>query len=175
MNSYLAKSFRGERGSGWSWKKWFGLLLLGFIGGVVADQVWTARGPVELIISTVAPAVSDLPGISENRMPEIWSESGNISVRFPEKNSVIQSPLSVEGMERTFEQNVVLRLRDSKGGELVKTAVTGTAPDVGLHGLYRAELLFDRPKTKTGILEVFQASAKDGSEIDKVTMPVRFE
>ena len=30
-------------------------------------------------------------------------------------------------------------------------------------------------ESETGILEVFQYSAKDGSQIDKVTIPVVFE
>lgn len=137
-------------------------------------EIMKTKMPVELIISEP---------VSDNEMqvgngeapPEVWSDGGNISVRTPQPNAVVKSPLVVEGMQRTFEQNVVIRLRDGKDNELVRTAVTGTAPEIGIHGPYRAELVFDKPSTRTGTLEVFQISAKDGSEIDKVTMPVRFE
>lgn len=148
------------------------VFIAGVVGGVIIDQMLAARKPIELIVS--APSQDVPENLGEEAPPEVWSESGNISVRTPEPNALVKSPLIVEGMERTFEQNVVLRLRDGKGVELVKTVTTGTAPDLGIHGPYRAELVFEKPKTKTGTLEVFQGSPKDGSEIDKVTVPVRF-
>lgn len=134
-------------------------------------NVLSARKPVELVISTPPPSTpSDVV-----EAPEVWSDSSNISVRIPQPNAIVRSPLIVEGLERTFEQNVVLRLRDGKGNELAKISTTGTAPDLGIHGPYRAQLSFDKPKTRSGTLEVFQGSPKDGSEIDKVTIPLRFE
>lgn len=151
------------------------VFIAGLVAGVSADQFFNARKPIELIIS--APR-QDFPAENQDGQAspdEVWSESGNISVRIPQPNTLIKSPLIVEGMERTFEQNVVLRLRDGNGNELVKTFTTGTAPDLGIHGAYRAELIFEKPKTKSGTLEVFQGSPKDGSEIDKVTIPLRFE
>lgn len=152
------------------------VFIAGVVGGVVIDQKLSAQKPIELIVSAPRQEVSQ-ESAGVNSAPEVWSESGNISVRSPQPNGLVASPLIVEGMERTFEQNVVLRLRDGNGIELVKLSTTGTAPDAGIHGLYRAELIFEqsKTKTKTGTLEVFQSSAKDGSEIDKVTVPVRFE
>lgn len=147
------------------------ILVLGFVGGFVTATAWSVRQPVELIISTPSPPET----VAATSGEEVWSESGNISVRTPRPSTVVVSPLVVEGLERTFEQNVVIRLKDGKDNELAKVATTGTAPDVGLHGPYRAELTFAQSKTRSGTLEVFQNSSKDGSEIDKVTVPVRFE
>lgn len=175
MRSYSShSSFQpaGKRGKPFKWLI-IGLVF-GFIGGVATATAVIIRKPVEFVISMPRPDVP-LENRGASAQPEVWSDSGNISVRTPQPNTVVASPLVVEGMERTFEQNAVLRLRDGKGAELTKVAVTGTAPDAGIHGSYRAELQFDKPKTKTGTLEVFQASAKDGSEIDKVTIPLRFE
>ncbi|OGL66081.1 hypothetical protein A3B21_00740 [Candidatus Uhrbacteria bacterium RIFCSPLOWO2_01_FULL_47_24] len=174
MRAYSSNAFRAPKRSRGLWK-WFLLALIaGFAGGFVVANILSVRKPVELIIS--APVAPDnTVGDTEQTAVNIWSESGNISVRAPQPNDLITSPLVVEGMERTFEQNVVIRLRDGKGNELVKIAVTGTAPDLGIHGPYRAELIFEKPKTSTGTLEVFQGSAKDGSEIDKVTISLRFE
>ena len=148
------------------------VFIAGVVAGVVIDQMLTVRKPIGLIVSAPRQEVPEENG--ESAPPEVWSESGNISVQTPQPNALVKSPLIVSGMERTFEQNVVLRLRDGKGVELIKTFTTGTAPDLGIHGPYRAELKFETPKTKTGTLEVFQGSAKDGSEIDKVIIPVRF-
>ena len=175
MRAYSSNSFKiSKRGNKMSWIWTAFLLGAGFIGGIAIDQKLSMRKPVELIIST---PVQELPqgSVVETGLPEIWSESHNISVRSPQPNELVRSPFKVEGLERTFEQNVVLRLRDGKGNELVKIFTTGAAPDAGIHGPYRTELAFEKPATKTGTLEVFQASAKDGSEIDKVTVPVKFE
>lgn len=171
MRTYSANFFRPANRPGKPWRGMLFVFIVGVVGGVIIDQALSARTPVELIIS--APALPETAEVVA--APELWSESKNISVRVPKSNQVVASPLVVEGLERTFEQNVVVRLRDGKGGEMVKVAVTGTAPDVDIHGPYRAELKFEKPATKTGTLEVFQASAKDGSEIDMVSVPVRFE
>lgn len=150
---------------------WLVVFVLGFVGGFIVATGFSVREPIQLEISTPPPPET-ITGETED---EIWSESGNISVRTPKPDASVSSPLIVEGLERTFEQNVVVRLKDAGERELAKVAVTGTAPDLGIHGPYRAELAFDRPRTREGTLEVFQESPKDGSEIDKVTVPVRFE
>src|SRR3989338_2463032 len=174
MRAYSANSFKPQKRGGKPWMWILFVFIAGVVAGGVIDQKLSAREPIELIVS--APR-QDIPANNpdEQSAPEVWSESGNISVRIPQPNALVKSPLVVEGMERTFEQNVVLRLRDGNGNELVKTFTTGTAPDLGIHGAYRAELIFEKPKTKSGTLEVFQGSPKDGSEIDKVTIPLRFE
>ncbi len=175
MRSYSShSSFRPTPRRGKAFRFLLIGLVFGFIGGVATATGVIIRKPVEFVISMPRQG-----SLSENSggqaAPEVWSDSGNISVRIPQPNTVVTSPLVVEGMERTFEQNVVLRLLDGKGNEVVKTSTTGTAPDAGIHGSYRAELKFENPGTKTGTLEVFQGSAKDSSEIDKVIIPLRFQ
>ena len=172
MRAYSSSALRPAK-KRWPWKLHLVLLTLGFAGGFASAHILQFRKPVELIISTPGPETGGAGEIVT--VPEVWSDSGNISVRIPQPNAIVSSPLAVEGMERTFEQNVVLRLKDGKGNEFIKTAVIGTAPDAGIHGPYHAELTFEKPATRTGTLEVFQGSPKDGSEIDKVTVPVRFE
>ncbi len=171
MRAYGSKSFGSPRRSGGKWKRWFLVFVFGFVGGFVVATAFSVREPIQLEISTPLPPET----VEEDPEEQIWSASGNISVSTPKPNTVVSSPLIVEGLERTFEQNVVVRLKDAGDRELAKVAVTGTAPDAGIHGPYRAELTFETPATKTGTLEVFQGSPKDGSEIDKVTIPVRFE
>ncbi|KKU71749.1 MAG: Lipoprotein LpqB, GerMN domain protein [Parcubacteria group bacterium GW2011_GWA2_47_26] len=143
-------------------------------------NVFNIRKPIELVVTTVQPNQNPSAAIVNTDLeaqapPEIWSEGENISVRMPQPDSLVTSPLIVEGLARTFESDVVLRLKDDKGEELVKTFTTANAPDAGLYGPYRAELIFEKPRARAGTLEVFELSAKDGSEINKVTVPVRFE
>ena len=173
MRAYSAHSFRPQKRT----KPWRFLvyLMIGFIGGFVVATILNARKPVELVISTSRPNLTvenDNLGGTEQ---ESWSESKNISVRAPQVNAMVTSPLIVEGLQRNFDQKVVVRLKDAKIIELAKVEVVGTAQDFGIYSLYRAELTFEKPKTKTGMLEVFQNSLKDKSEIDKITVPVRFE
>ncbi len=175
MRSYSShSSFRPVQRSGKAFRFLIIGLVFGFIGGVATATGVIIRKPVEFVISMPSQEISTQQSDAQ-ALPEAWSDSGNISVRTPQPNMIVASPLIVEGMERVFEQTVVVRLRDGKGAEIIKTSVIGSAPDAGIHGPYRAELKFDIPKTKTGTLEVFQVSAKDGSEIDKVTIPLRFE
>lgn len=182
MRAYGSKSFGEKKRSGKSWRWLIYGLIFGFVGGFAAATAINVREPIQLVIT----APSDLPAdlteqevapetAEEEAVYEIWSDSKNISVQNLQPNTLVRSPLIVEGLERTFEQNVVLRLKDAGGRELAKTFTTGNAPDMGIHGPYRAELTFDRPRTRAGTLEVFQNSPKDGSEIDKVTVSVRFE
>jgi len=177
MRAYSSNSFRGSsRSSGSAWKRTFITFVVGLICGIIIATLLNARRPVEVVFSGPPASPMQTPEtVVDTETPAIWSESKNISVRTPVPNARVRSPLSVEGLERTFEQNVVVRLKDGKDNELAKIAVTGTAPEPGIHGPYRAELTFEKPATKTGTLEVFQGSPKDGSEIDKVTIPLRFE
>lgn len=171
MRAYGSRAFAPRKRGSTRWKGVLAALLVGLVSGFVASTALNVRAPIELTISTPPLPETFEDGASD----EIWSASNNISVRAPRPNALVASPLVVEGLERTFEQNVVVRLKDAGGRELAKVAVTGTAPDLGIHGPYRAELIFDTPRTSSGVLEVFQNSPQDGSEIDKVVVPVRFE
>ena len=103
------------------------------------------------------------------------NSSVNIIVTFPQSGETVTRPFTVTGEARTFEQHVSLRLSQTDGKILVEDFTTATAPDLGIFGPFEKQLQYPVPSQSTGVLEVFQASPKDGSEIDKVTIPVRFE
>lgn len=184
MRSYPAGSLSvPRRGQGFSaWRLGLSGLGLGFFLGFISAYLLTQRKPIEFTIDYSTPEVSlsaedKLPPSNPTRqdLPELWSVSGEISVRIPAPQAFIKTPLIVEGLARTFENNVQLRLSDSSGKELTHTFTEAHAPDLGLHGPYRVELRFDLPTTTTGVLEVFELSAENGQEINKVTVPVRFK
>ena len=173
MRAYSAHSFRPQkRARPW---RFLVYLMVGFIGGFVVATMLNARKPVELVISTPRTNLTVEEDNLGGTEQELWSESKNISVRAPQANAIVKSPLIVEGLQRNFDQKSVARLQAAKMAELTKVEVVGTAQDFGIYSLYHTELTFEKPKTKTGTLEVFQNSLKDKSEIDKVTVPVRFE
>jgi hypothetical protein len=128
---------------------------------------------------TATDAQNTQPTTSEPSRPTtstpVPTASENIRVTLPGVDSLVSSPMLVRGEARVFENNVSLRLTDADGGLLAETFATAEAEDIGLFGPFEISLSFSRPATSTGLLEVFEASARDGSEINKVTIPVRFE
>lgn len=121
-----------------------------------------------------APATAGDAASSEVAKP-IESQSGNIKVSQPQSDSLISSPLLVKGQARVFENTFQMVLKDADGKEVVKKTVTAAAPDAGQFGDFGELLIFDNPKTDKGTLEVFDLSAKDGSVIDLVKIPVKFK
>lgn len=102
------------------------------------------------------------------------SESGNIKVDKPRAGTAVSSPLLVKGEARTFESTFQIRLKDSGGKIIKEKTATYQASDTGQFGAFGELLIFDKPETDTGTLEVFSLSAKDGTEIDKITIPLKF-
>jgi len=100
--------------------------------------------------------------------------SNNIEVLSPRGGDSVKSGFAVKGNARVFENVVSIRLSDSEGNSLVETTTNTNAPDAGQFGPFEKMLTF-QTNSDTGTLEVFQYSAKDGSEIDKVTIPLLFK
>lgn len=100
--------------------------------------------------------------------------SENIEVLSPRSGDLVKSGFRVEGNARTFENNVRIRLTDEEGNVLIDTFTMADAEDMGKFGPFEKILNF-KSTANGGTLEVFQNSAKDGSEIDKVEIPLIFE
>jgi len=98
----------------------------------------------------------------------------NIIVTKPLSNDVISSPVEITGRARVFEGTVLYRLKDANEKLIAKNFTTAKigAPE---WGFYSAKLEFELPNTKTGWLEVYTESAKDGSEQDLIRLPIVFE
>jgi len=133
---------------------------------------WKQAGKEPPVVIPEAPAEDvAAPVVGE----PVVSESGNIKVTQPQPDSLAASPMLVKGQARVFESTFQLVLKDGDGKEVTKKTVTYTAEDPSQFGDFGELLLFDAPKTDTGTLEVFDNSAKDGSVIDLVTIPVKFK
>lgn len=98
--------------------------------------------------------------------PRIW-------VTHPAENQVVGFPLLVKGSAMVFEGNVNIRLLDKTGEKLAEGATTATE-GMG-RGDFEYRLTFAPPSPGQGKLEVFWTSPKDGSILDKVTVPVRWQ
>lgn len=103
------------------------------------------------------------------------SDGGNTVVTAPLDGDVVGDPVTITGRAIAFENNINIRIMDGRGNILKETYATTDAREVGQFGNFSVTVNYADPSTPTGIIEVFQISARDGSEIDKVTIEVRFE
>jgi hypothetical protein len=87
----------------------------------------------------------------------------------------------VTGEARVFENQFSWRLTTNSGELLGQGDVTALVPsDADEYGPiefvpFEFGVMFPAPKESSGILEVFDFAAKDGSEIDKVRIPLKFK
>lgn len=96
-----------------------------------------------------------------------------ISVRQPRPQDIVDDPLGVCGVGTGFEGTIEARVRASNGAELKRVPVR--AGGTGVWGNFQVRIdLPGRPPTSRGTLEVFETSERDGSEINKVVVPVVF-
>lgn len=99
----------------------------------------------------------------------------NIVVYAPSAGETVGLPIVVAGEARTFESNVLARVRDADGAELALRFTTARSPDAGELGPFEIRFTsYPAPKGTKGSVEVFEESAKDGSEINKVIVPITF-
>ena len=99
----------------------------------------------------------------------------NIRITEPQPNDAIGLPFTLRGEARVFEGAFNYRLKDYDGTVLIERFATAHGIDAGQFGPFEISVSYPEPKGKIGILEVFDYSAKDGSEIDMVSVPVRFQ
>ncbi len=98
------------------------------------------------------------------REPAIWVTS-------PAAGEKVTSPINLHGSASVFEGTVNYRLRDDTG--IILAEGFTTAPMYESHrGDFYTSVPFEPTAAGQGQLEVFTQSGKDGSEIDKVIIPV---
>ena len=103
------------------------------------------------------------------------ANEANIQVTAPTTNQTVSSPLALTGKAREFENVFNYRVKDADGTILGQNHLQYTAEDAGSFGYFSVHVSFDAPTSNHGTIEVFALSARDGSEIDKITIPVQFQ
>lgn len=95
-----------------------------------------------------------------------------IDIRQPHPIDIVGDPILVCGVGGAFEATFEARVRDANGAAFVETTITAGS------GSGLSEISFQLPTgvppTTQGSVEVFALSAEDGSEINKVIIPVVF-
>ncbi|HUG06800.1 MAG TPA: Gmad2 immunoglobulin-like domain-containing protein [Candidatus Limnocylindria bacterium] len=97
------------------------------------------------------------------------------AVYSPRPGATVSRDLNVIGVARAFEATGSWRVRDSSGREVAKGIFTTSVGTSAVWGTFafRTQL----PATVSGnvTLEVFQASARDGSDVNKVEIPLQIQ
>ncbi len=114
------------------------------------------------------------PPVSIAATPTIPQIEKNINIQTPKMNAEINSGFLLSGTARVFENVVTYRLKDTKNNILAQGNLIAAAPDIGQFGPFETNVSYSAPVTQFGYLEVFTLSAKDGSEIDKQILYLKF-
>lgn len=97
-----------------------------------------------------------------------------ILVESPAVGDSVTSPLRLRGTANTFEATFMIRLEDAQGRALAEDFATATSGS-GTRGTFDVTLPFEVAEAGPGTLVVFESSAKDGSPIHVVEIPLELE
>ncbi len=105
----------------------------------------------------------------------------NIIVAYPEAGAVLGDQFTVSGQARVFENQFNLRLSRLASGtaeKIFEQPLTSDARDAGEFGAFSHQVdmldYYSRVSDGDYLLEVFDYSAKDGAEIDKASVPIKY-
>jgi nucleoid-associated protein YgaU len=96
-----------------------------------------------------------------------------ISVRHPKAHDIVDDPVEVAGVGTGFEGTLSARLRDAAGHELATKSFAAGGTGIWGNFFFRIDVP-GVPAKARGTLEVYEVSAKDGSEIHKHVIPILF-
>jgi hypothetical protein len=102
-----------------------------------------------------------------------WEElSPAILVESPLPFAAVTSPLRISGTANTFEAAFLVNVTDGEGLVVYDEPAMATS-GTGTRGTFDITATFPIPRPGSGTVIVFEASAKDGSRINIVELPVR--
>lgn len=107
-------------------------------------------------------------------IPKAWpAPQAAIEVFSPVAGGLYHSPIEIIGNSLTFEAVVNIRLSLTDGTVLAERTTMGGGTEHKFFDTYiRFEILSGDPQPQDAVLDVFEVSAKDGSEINKVSIPI---
>lgn len=153
------------------------VLFTGVFAGYILGWYYSPTADKQnIIIKTTGNTAIIAPTSSVNKLDGIMiSDSGNVLVSVPRPGDTITTPLIINGLVRAFENRVQVRLKNKDGIEVRRTSFTAKKGEVGTYIALSVDLTFAQPTVpQDGVLEVFTLAPKDGSEVDKVSIPIKF-
>jgi Immunoglobulin-like domain of bacterial spore germination len=117
--------------------------------------------------ATTEPTATSEP----TRSPVDHGPPGPIEVTEPARGATVTSPVTISGTADVFEATVSIRILDATNNVLAETFTTATC-GTGCRGDYTIDVPFSVNTPQQGVIQVFEVSAKDGSMINTVRIPV---
>jgi len=116
------------------------------------------------------PASTAVPNVCQTNPSPVNPADPNIIVRSPEQGAVVTSPLVISGQARVFEAQFNVTLYGELGGVIAET--TGMTEQGQVLSPFQVELTFAVSREQPACLWVYDLSAKDGSRMDVVQVPI---
>lgn len=110
------------------------------------------------------PFSRDLSVVNE---PVIWVDS-------PAAGQTVSGPMLIKGSARVFEATVSYRIKDASGNVLAE-GFTNASEGAPGRGDFMTRVGFTTNGPGKGQLEVFETSMKDGSDLNKVVIPIKWK
>jgi Immunoglobulin-like domain of bacterial spore germination len=103
--------------------------------------------------------------------PSTPAPLGPIEMTEPVRGATVTSPITISGTADVFEATVSIRIIDANNNTLAET-VTAATCGTGCRGDFTIDVPFSVNTEQPGVIQVFEVSAKDGSMINIVRIPV---
>ncbi|MFC1721879.1 Gmad2 immunoglobulin-like domain-containing protein [Patescibacteria group bacterium] len=97
-----------------------------------------------------------------------------IMITNPQTGDTIGNPITVTGKGRAFENTIIIRVKDARGGVLAQEFVTTDAMDMDEMGNFSKEIKYAQPSTASGYIEAYEESAASGAETNLFSIGVSF-
>jgi hypothetical protein len=136
------------------------------VGGGVSPTVSPTESPTESPTTTTSPSFEPVPTEEPG-----GGRPDPIEVTEPIRGTTVTSPVTITGTADVFEATVSIRILDETGNVIADTFTTATC-GTGCRGDYSERVKFTVDREQPGTIEVFEVSAKDGSMINVVRIPV---
>jgi len=125
-----------------------------------------------VLIATVfsANGTSAQSNVCQSNPSPVDAADPSIIVTAPAANAAVTSPIHVTGQARVFEAVVSLTLFDAAGDEIVST--TAMAAEGQTLSPFSTDVAFSVTSDTPACLWVFESSARDGSPVNVVQIPL---
>lgn len=163
-----------------------GLTILGGVATVdLSSEFRPPGGPSALAVAQVVYTITQYPNVKlvEIRAGGVdlfetaqtragyTADLPAILVEGPLIGAVVSNPVTVSGTANVFEATVSLRILDQNGNEIART-FTNASCGTGCRGTFSVAVSYRVPSQQRGTIEVYESSARDGSPINVVRIPV---
>ena len=149
-----------------------GLLGVACVGHTASIKL-SGGGPNGSPVASATPTVPNSPAATKDPTPapSASEDMAAITMTQPDAGERVASPVHISGTANVFEATVTARILDAQGVQIA-SALTQATCGTGCRGDYSVWIAYSVPSDQPGTVEVYEASAKDGSPVHVVKVAV---